>query len=77
MNYLIYPSGILLSVYFEQGIIDNYMVAYEQNNFISCYHYLKGIKDGLQYSYDIQEKLLVVSVYRKGKLVEIRDGQLG
>ena len=76
-NYVIYLSGVTVSVNYFRGIIHKWLVALLEGKFITVQHYRKGVREGLQYFYDVEEKLMVESLYERGKLLEIRSGVVG
>ena len=52
-NYVIYLSGVILSVTYAHGIIHRWLVAVLDGKFIAAQHYRKGIREGFQYFYDV------------------------
>jgi hypothetical protein len=46
INYLISPSGLILSANYELGILNKRLIAMYDGKFIICQNYKKGVKDG-------------------------------
>lgn len=76
-NYVVYLSGIVMAVNYAHGIVDRWLVALLEGKFAMAYHFKKGKREGPQYFYDWESRLLVVSEYKAGSLFKIKHSEVG
>jgi len=52
------------------------MAIYKPKRFILLARFLHGLPEGMQFSYDMQTKIMVKSFYKSGKLLTLEQGFL-
>lgn len=65
-----------MSVDYENGIVNGVVIVSGEGE-VTVQSWKKGSREGLQYHYDYQQKLLICSVYKSNQLELIKNGIIG